>query len=234
MKILALLAHPDDETLISGTLALLAENNIPLQVVYATSGDAGSDHSNENLSGKALASIRENEVNTALKNLGINTPPLFLKFNDGTLNSNLENLKVHVQKLFDEFKPSDVISFGPDGVTGHPDHIAVGMIANLVFDKNDSVKRLLHIAISKSRAKIYNAIAKNYLAENPVSDKAINLKINIEKYFDKKISAAKSHKTQFTKNDIIAITELFSKAPYEEFMIARSRETFTTNIFPHK
>ncbi len=84
---------------------------------------------------------------------------------------------------------------------------------------------LLHIAVSETRTKIYNSVAENYLVENAVSDKAINLKIDVEKHNDKRLSAAITYKTQFTENDCNAIGELIKKAPYEEFIIARKRGT---------
>ena len=227
---LIVLAHPDDETLIGGTIATLAERNIPLQIVYATSGDAGDDATGNNLSGKKLAAIRENELRAALQILGMKNPPALLKFNDGSLKNHTTDLQKIISDLFDEYKPTDVISFGPDGVTGHLDHITVGAAAEFIFDKKDFVKNLFHIAVSETKAEIYNSVAKNYLAENPVCKSAVNIKINVEQFFKKQISAAEAHKTQFTENDIEAIKMLFSKAPYEEYIIARSREKSTRGI----
>jgi len=222
-KILAILAHPDDETLFSGTLALLANKNIPIQIVYATSGDAGRDATGQNLSGDALAVVREEEARDSLKILSLSTPPIFLKYHDGDLKNKIQELKKNVSKLINNFNPNIIITFGPDGVSGHPDHIAIGAATDFIFDTREDVEILLHIAVSETRTKIYNSVAENYLVEYAVSDKAINLKVDVEKHNDKRLNAAIAYKTQFTENDCKAIGELIEKAPYEEFIIARKQ-----------
>jgi len=222
-KILAFLAHPDDETLFSGTIALLADKNIPTQIVYATSGDGGGDASGRNLSGDALAVVREDETRDSLKILGLETPPIFLKYHDGDLKNQTHNLKNKISDLFDEIQPTIVVTFGPDGMSGHPDHIAVGAATDFIFDRKDFMETLLHIAVSESRTNIYNSIAENYLVENAVNDKAINLIIDVEKYNEKRLQAMTAYKTQFTEKDCKAVENLFTKASYEEFVIARER-----------
>ena len=234
-KILAVIAHPDDETLFSGTIALLADNNIPTQIVYATSGDGGGDATGQNLSGDALAVVREDETRDSLKILGLETPPIFLKYHDGELKNKIESLRNKISNLFDIFKPTIVITFGPDGMSGHSDHIAIGSATDYIFDRKDFVETLLHIAISETRTQIYNSVAENYLVENAVNDSAVNLKIDVEKYIEKRLKAATAYKTQFTENDCNAIGALIKKASYEEFIIARSRgmkdDTFDLSSF---
>jgi len=221
--ILAVIAHPDDETLFSGTIALLADENIPVHIVYATSGNGGGDRSGRNLSGNKLAAVREIETQDSLKILGAKIPPIFLKYNDGKLKNEIESLRNKISNLFDEIQPNIVITFGPDGMSGHPDHIAIGAVTDYIFDRKDYVDTLLHVAVSETRAQIYNSVAENYIVEHAVNDNAVNLKIDVEKYNEKKINAAEAYITQFNKSDCNAIENLISKAPYEEFIIARSR-----------
>ena len=221
--ILAVIAHPDDETLFSGIIALLTDKNIPIHIVYATSGNGGGDASGRNLSGNALAVVREDETRNSLKIIGLKTPPIFLKYNDGELKNKIESLRNNISSLFDEIKPNIVITFGPDGMSGHPDHITIGAVTDYIFDRKYFVDTLLHIAVSETRAQIYNSAAENYIVEHAVNDSAINLKVDVEKYNEKKLLAATAYKTQFTENDCKAIGNLISKAPYEEFIITRER-----------
>ena len=222
-KILAVIAHPDDETLFSGTIALLADNNIPTHIVYATSGNGGRDVSGQNLSGNTLAAVREIEAQDSLKILDTKIPPLFLKYNDGELKNKIESLRNKISELFDEIKPTIVITFGPDGMSGHLDHIAVGAVTDYIFDRKDFVETLLHIAVSETRAQVYNSVAENYIVEHAVNNKAVNLKVDVAEYEKKRLQAITAYKTQFDKNDCKAIENLISKAPYEEFIIARNR-----------
>ena len=221
--ILAVIAHPDDETLFSGTIALLADKNIPIHIVYATSGDAGADASGRNLNGKALAAVREIETQDSLKILNAKISPIFLKYNDGKLKNEIESLRNKISDLFDEIKPTIVITFGPDGMSGHPDHIIIGAVTDYIFDRKDFVKTLLHIAVSETRAQIYNSIAEVYIVEHAVNNKAVNLKVDVAEYEKKRLQALTEYKTQFAENDCKAFGALISKAPYEEFIIARNR-----------
>jgi len=222
-KILAVIAHPDDETLFSGTIALLADKNIPIHIVYATSGDAGADASGRNLSGNELAAVREIEAQESLKILDTKILPIFLKYNDGKLKNEIESLRNKISELFDEIKPTIVITFGPDGMSGHPDHITIGAVTDYIFDSKDFVETLLHIAVSETRTKIYNSVAENYIVEHAVNDCAVNLKVDVAEYEKKRLQAITAYKTQFDKNDCNAIENLISKAPYVEFIIARNR-----------
>ena len=221
--ILAVIAHPDDETLFSGTIALLADENIPVHIVYATSGNGGGDRSGRNLSGNKLAAVREIETQDSLKILGAKIPPIFLKYNDGKLKNEIESLRNKISNLFDEIQPNIVITFGPDGMSGHPDHIAIGAVTDYIFDRKDYVDTLLHVAVSEARTQIYNSVAENYIVEHAVNDNAVNLKIDVKKYKEKRLKAAETYKTQFNKSDCNAIENLISKTPYEEFIIARKR-----------
>jgi N-acetylglucosamine malate deacetylase 2 len=62
LTVLVVLAHPDDETLISGTLAKLISRGCEVHVVYATSGDDGPDKTGHDLHGDTLAKLREQEA----------------------------------------------------------------------------------------------------------------------------------------------------------------------------
>ena len=61
-SILVVVAHPDDETLISGTLAKLCAQGCQITIVFVSSGDDGPDRTGNGLHGAALADVREAEV----------------------------------------------------------------------------------------------------------------------------------------------------------------------------
>ena len=83
--LLGVFAHPDDETTCAGVLARAAASGWEVRVIFATSGDAGSDVSGRNLKGAALGREREREGACALATLGVKRPPIWLSFGDGTL-----------------------------------------------------------------------------------------------------------------------------------------------------
>ncbi|NLE75631.1 MAG: PIG-L family deacetylase, partial [Chloroflexi bacterium] len=80
--LLAVFAHPDDETfLCGGTLALLARRGAPVQVLTATRGQAGSCGEPPLCHPEALGALREGELRCACAALGC-APPLLLDYAD--------------------------------------------------------------------------------------------------------------------------------------------------------
>jgi LmbE family N-acetylglucosaminyl deacetylase len=80
-RLLAILAHPDDESFaIGGTLARYAEVGVVVDLLVATRGEAGIP----GISDEESATLREKELRRACAVLGIN-PPKFLGFHDGRL-----------------------------------------------------------------------------------------------------------------------------------------------------
>ncbi|HRV92596.1 MAG TPA: PIG-L family deacetylase [Anaerolineae bacterium] len=126
-KILAVLAHPDDETLgFGGTLARYAEMGIETHLVCATRGQRGWFGAPDDYPGPdALGVIREDELRQAARILNLRSVHL-LDYMDGDLDqaepqSIIHQLATHIRRV----RPEVVLTFDPFGVYGHPDHIAI-------------------------------------------------------------------------------------------------------------
>ncbi len=126
-KLLAVLAHPDDESLgIGGTLAKYAAEGVETYLVTATRGEHGwfgDEKDNPGLA--ALGKIREQELRVAARALGIREVN-FLNYIDGEVERAnprevIAKIVGHVRRI----RPQVVLTFGPEGGYGHPDHIAV-------------------------------------------------------------------------------------------------------------
>jgi N-acetyl-1-D-myo-inositol-2-amino-2-deoxy-alpha-D-glucopyranoside deacetylase len=136
--ILAVLAHPDDETFgMGGTLALYAKRGVDVHLVCATRGEVGevAPHFLENFN--SIAELRENELRCAAEHLGL-TSVHFLDYRDSGMPGSPDN--EHPQALaaapIDEvaaritgyirrLQPQVVLTFDPIGGYRHPDHIAI-------------------------------------------------------------------------------------------------------------
>ncbi len=222
--VLAVLAHPDDETIFNGTLAMLAGNDSNVHVVYSTSGNGGQDVTGQNLHGKDLAKVREGELNKALKILGISNSPFLLRFDDGKLSENVKLLKTKLEDIFEEVQPEIVITFGPEGFTGHPDHKTLSSVVGVIVESKDFVKQLLHIAISEERHQIYENIFKNASIANLIPDKKIDFKVDVSEYSHQRKESVLAHRTQFP-DEACSIWEKFvDAAPYEEFIEAQVKQ----------
>lgn len=147
-KILAVLAHPDDESFgLGGTLALYAKRGYETYYVCATRGEAGTVDP-EFLNGfKDTAEMRTNELMRAAKELGLKEVH-FLgyrdsgmpgmeanKHPDAQINHPVEVVAGKVVKHIREIKPDIVITFDPIGGYKHPDHIHIHKATVLAFEK---------------------------------------------------------------------------------------------------
>jgi LmbE family N-acetylglucosaminyl deacetylase len=126
-KLLCVLAHPDDESLaLGGTLAKYAAEGVEVSLVVATRGERGwfrdwSEYPGE----QALGRMREMELRRACSALGIARLD-FLDYIDGDLDqANPDEAIGKIVRLIRQIQPHVVLTFGPEGLYGHPDHIAI-------------------------------------------------------------------------------------------------------------
>ena len=149
-KILAVLAHPDDESFgLGGTLALYARRGYETYYVCATRGEAGSADE-EYLKGfKDTAEMRTDELRRAAKELGLKEVH-FLGYRDSgmpgmeanrhpdaQINHPVEEVAGRVVKHIRAIKPDIVITFDPIGGYKHPDHIHIHKATVLAFANAD-------------------------------------------------------------------------------------------------
>ncbi len=127
LRLMAVLAHPDDESLgFGGILAHCAADGIETHLVTATRGESGRFGDGSSHPGKdALGRIREAELRAAAAVLGVGDVRL-LGYADGGLDRvDPEEVIGRITAEFRRFRPHVVVTFGPDGSYGHPDHIAI-------------------------------------------------------------------------------------------------------------
>ncbi len=127
LKLMCVLAHPDDESFGTGsTLAKYSAEGVETVLVTATRGERGwFGDAKEDPGLAALGKIREAELHAAAQVLGIHQVR-FLDYIDGDLDQAdpleaVAQIVAHVRRV----RPQVVVTFGPDGSYGHPDHIAI-------------------------------------------------------------------------------------------------------------
>ena len=126
LRLLGVFAHPDDETFCAGgTFARYAGQGAEIMVVSATRGQAGQIRDAAAGNRRTIAAVREAELRLACERLGV-TNVRCLDHIDGTLaDAEFSALADEVAEVIREFRPDVVITFGPDGGYGHPDHVAI-------------------------------------------------------------------------------------------------------------
>lgn len=175
--ILAVLAHPDDESFgTGGTLALYARKGYDTYYVCATRGEVGTVDE-EHLNGfKDIAELRTDELNRAAKVLGLKGV-YFLGYRDSgmpgsednkhpnaQINHSIDEVAGKVVKYIRELKPDIVLTFDPIGGYKHPDHIHIHRATVLAFEKaNDPTFHPEAGAPFKPRALYFQVFSRRIL-----------------------------------------------------------------------
>jgi LmbE family N-acetylglucosaminyl deacetylase len=124
---MAILAHPDDESLgFGGTLAKYAAEEVEIHLITATRGERGRFGSlGKGADPAEVGRVREGELRAAAATLGIGDVSI-LGYPDGTVDQidaaiAIRAIVGHIRRV----RPDVVVTFGPEGAYGHPDHIAI-------------------------------------------------------------------------------------------------------------
>ena len=158
LKLMAVLAHPDDESLgAGGVLAKYATEGIETSLVTATRGERGwfgDEHENPGL--ETLGRIREAELRAAAAALGIRSVN-FLNYIDGELDqAHPAEVVAKIAGHLRHVRPDVVVTFGPNGSYGHPDHIAISQFTTAAIVEAASPDSPYHRDLALHRvAKLY-------------------------------------------------------------------------------
>lgn len=130
-------AHPDDDVMGAAGLVALHRDDPELRfvLVHATDGEAGEIAPGSGATRDTLGAVRRREDETGWQRVG-RLPDRHDWFGlpDGGLADLPDGLLAdRVAAVFAEERPDVVLTFGPDGITGHPDHVAVGAAATAAF-----------------------------------------------------------------------------------------------------
>jgi N-acetyl-1-D-myo-inositol-2-amino-2-deoxy-alpha-D-glucopyranoside deacetylase len=169
-RLLAIFAHPDDESFCcGGSLALLASQGVDVHVLCLTKGEAGAVPA-AILGKKSVPQLRQLELQQACQILGVQAPR-FLGYHDSGFRqpSGLPNRLVdadvfavarEVRTVIDQTKPDALLTFDPRGYYGHPDHIATHQIVNAAFFSSASLakppQKLFYIMPSRAMLVRFN------------------------------------------------------------------------------
>jgi LmbE family N-acetylglucosaminyl deacetylase len=136
--VLAAFAHPDDDRVIGPVLSRFGGDGREVHLVIATDGSKGvRDHAGIP-AGQPLASARTKEAECAAKRLGVRRLHM-LGLEDGALASfaNLGRLRMEITNIITRVQPAAIITFGPEGGTGHPDHRLVSNVVTEIVQSDD-------------------------------------------------------------------------------------------------
>ena len=160
-------AHPDDDAYgVAGTVALHADDpEFRFILVHATDGEAGQIHPAGGATRENLGAVRREEDRRGWRTLGREPDRHeWLGFPDGGLaDVPYATLLEQVTAILAQERPDVVLTFGPDGITGHPDHITISRVATDAFhtfagDGGPGFRRLVYGAIRQSIVDRWNRL----------------------------------------------------------------------------
>jgi LmbE family N-acetylglucosaminyl deacetylase len=217
LRLAAVYAHPDDDGYSIGGVLALHGGELGCILIVATSGEAGQISDPSLASPENLAQVREGEQREALRALGIDDPVVhFLRYPDGALGeADHAELVGRIRDLLKEARPHVVVTFGPEGVTGHPDHTRVSQAATEAFHQartgeesapDGAFQRLFYNAIPESELqrfweKLRERGVDFGLPDDPfmprgVPDHTVTATVDCRRVVGAKLEAIRAHRTQ--------------------------------------
>ncbi|HEY8059436.1 MAG TPA: PIG-L family deacetylase [Acidimicrobiales bacterium] len=224
--VLGLWAHPDDEAYLSGALMALARRaGNRVVCVTATRGEQGTPDP-ERWPPARLALLREHELRASLAALGVDEHH-WLGHADGTCAGAARADAVRdILEVWTEVQPDTVVTFGPDGVTGHPDHQAVWRWATSAWVATGRQARLLCATttarFADEHADLHDRFDVFLDPDLPLRTPEDDLALLVEPaddVLDQKLAALRAQASQTA-----GLIEAFGEDRYRRWF---SRETFT-------
>lgn len=147
--LLCVYAHPDDESFMSGgLLKLLSDAGKQVILLTLTKGEASRERARLGLTIPQMQALRAKELQNACRLLGITQIELHALPDKGlTENASYPVVKKAVQK----YRPTDLLTFAPHGVTSHDDHQCASAVTTKVFAQSPFVRRLWYGTLPHSR-----------------------------------------------------------------------------------
>jgi LmbE family N-acetylglucosaminyl deacetylase len=218
-RLAAVFAQPDDDTYaVAGSMALHAGEDVAVVVVLATSGDAGQIADPSLATPETLGPVREREDVESWNAIGVPVEHHFLRYPDGSLaDVPTRELVGRVTEVLRGAQPDVVVTFGPEGVTGHADHVAAGNAATEAFDRLRSeggpgFERLLYSSIPQS---VMDRLADEYrqrglqpidptepFQPRGVPDDRFGISVDCSPVYERKLEALRRHRTQGEMQDV--------------------------------
>jgi LmbE family N-acetylglucosaminyl deacetylase len=221
-RLMCVLAHPDDESLgTGGALALAAADGVATYVVTATRGERGRFGDSQQSPGlEIVGRAREAELLAAARELGVREVR-FLDYLDGELDQVATGEAVaKIVAQLRRVRPQVVVTFGPEGAYGHPDHIAISQLTTAAIvcaadpafaplpesGEPHRVSKLYFIAWSAKKWTAYQAALRKLVSKvdgeerqaAPWPDWAITTVLDTSRVWPVVWRAVSCHKTQMS------------------------------------
>lgn len=218
VRLAGVFAHPDDDAYSIGGTLLLHPGEIELTLVFATDGGAGPISDPALATRETLGDVRVQEQRAYLDAVGygaarveyLGHPDYYLPDAPGA------ELVAQVEAVLRATRPDIVVTFGPDGMTSHHDHIAIGDATTEAFhrartDGDDAFRRLYYAALARADVDRFYAGVRdggfvygeegNLFDVTGVPDDSIAVRVDTTAVRERKWAAILEHRTQMVEHE---------------------------------
>ncbi len=207
--LLGVFAHPDDEAYsLAGCMARYTDEGIPAAILCFTRGEAGMIAEGSGATRENLGEVREAELRAACAAVGV-TDVRIVGTPDGGTKANEAGVET-IAATMRELKPSVLVTMEPQGVTRHPDHIAVSKMTTEAFEKvrqEGFLQRFYYAALPESWLKTLAAELESRglpsffkpddpLAPQAAPDESVACIVDCARWAHRKADALRAHLTQ--------------------------------------
>jgi len=211
--VVAVFAHPDDERVVGPLLSRLAREGRETHLVIATDGSKGVRDFARIPAGPELAAARAKEASCAAKRLGVRQLHL-LGLPDAGLASfdALSKLRSALAAIVDSLTPAAIITFGPEGGTGHPDHRLVGNVVTQIVqgDARYANVDLLYASLPAERLRTAPPASPTV---NGVAEALLTVRVPFD---ERDLAAGREefacHRTQYSPAEMDAVNRYLAHA----------------------
>jgi len=215
IRVAGVFAHPDDDAYLMAGSLLLHAGEVDLTLVFATSGGAGPIADPALATRETLADVREGELRECLRTIGYGDARVeFLRHPDYHLpDVPMEELVGEIAAVLADARPHVVVTFGPDGLTSHHDHIRTGRAATDAFHRartaggaDGAFARLYHAVLARTEVdRFYGGVRSggfDYGEEGrlfdvtAVPDDDVAVRVDTRPVRERKLAGILAHRTQ--------------------------------------
>jgi LmbE family N-acetylglucosaminyl deacetylase len=213
-SILVAVAHPGDESTMGALLAHYARRGVRVQVAAITLGQRGVSPQSRTLPAEQLGKIRIQELKCACQAYGAAEPILFGE-EDGKLAEPQRQRPVagQIRDTIAKLRPTVVLTLGPDGFTGNPDHLTVSSLVTQVFQSWPegayAPERLYYLAYPAS--KFSQPVPPFRRPLNTVNDRFITTTVNVTSGLPAGVAAIDCYKSQWNPEQMQALKDIMSE-----------------------
>ncbi|HET9720764.1 MAG TPA: PIG-L deacetylase family protein [Solirubrobacteraceae bacterium] len=215
-RLLVITAHPDDEVLIAGgTLAACAEAGITAGVICLTDGELGPIADPALASRETLGEVRRAELDAACRTLGVEWCEC-LEGDDGALRwTEGPSIAQQLAQRLERHRPEVVLTFGPDGLYWHDDHIAAFELAReavrlaryevclyrAIWAKDEMTQFALELQQRGLLGDLWGLEPEDFGVEE--EDREGELVLDVSRQCARKLAALRCHRTQLERDNVL-------------------------------